>query len=440
MAAASLYGDKIYISVYDVLSEAGFAEQLIESLRDPSKEDAIITKNRQMETQLAELKSAWDQFKYLKTKNNSQSEDESNFLKYQYRAYNSLESWMSQNNLSVILEIKGANVQLESIENEIEILIVQIYETIQELLELLNPKSSTTDYAIYFKGEKDQTYRGSISREELHEGEFRKYISVDRNNGAVMLKKEITKFLQDSGKASAITHNEVYSAIIKIAIQEITEIRLQKEMVRAVASTEHLGRNQDNRLDASEAVALSESAIMALYARYSNIAWETIQSQNPDAQKSIWAQIYGAINRGHIAEAYERYIQDSDPFEEPNIDSDRLMKYLQESLGNDPWYARGDVNLEKQRIQVKSYFDNKDRQLASLYSIINLATSLSTIIRNGLESYLDSAKPNPQTVHQMKALLKKKNAEMSEMASVTATAEYQEALQQIREWVGRLGK
>jgi hypothetical protein len=40
----------------------------------------------------------------------------------------------------------------------------------------------------------------------------------------------------------------------------------------------------------------------------------------------------------------------------------------------------------------------------------------------------------------MEVLLKKKNAEMSEMASVTATAEYQEALQQIREWIGRLGK
>jgi hypothetical protein len=58
-----------------------------------------------------------------------------------------------------------------------------------------------------------------------------------------MLKKEITQFLQDSGKASVITHNEIYSAIIKIAIEEITEIRLQKEMVRAIASTEHLGRS-----------------------------------------------------------------------------------------------------------------------------------------------------------------------------------------------------
>lgn len=439
MATTSLYGDKIYISVYDVLSEAGFAEQLVESLRDPAKENAIRTKNHQMETQLAKLKSAWDQFKYLKTKNNSQSSDESNFLENQYRAYNSLESWMSQNSLSTVLETKGANLQLESIENEIEILIVQIYETVQELLELLNPESSTTDYAIYFKGAKDQTYRGSVSREELHGGELRKYISVGRN-GAVMLKKEITQFLQDSGKASVITHNEIYSAIIKIAIEEITEIRLQKEMVRAIASTEHLGRSQDNRLDAGEAVALSESSIMALYARYSNIAWETIQSQNTDAQKSMWTQIYGAINRGHIAEAYERYIQDSDPFKEPNIDSDRLMGYLQESLGNDPWYARGDVNVGAKRIQVKSYFDNQDRQLASLYSIINLATSLSTIVRQGLEFYLDFAKPNSQAVHQMEVLLKKKNAEMSEMASVTATAEYQEALQQIREWIGRLGK
>jgi hypothetical protein len=138
---------------------------------------------------------------------------------------------------------------------------------------------------------------------------------------------------------------------------------------------------------------------MALYARYSNIAWETIQSQNADAQKSMWTQIYGAINRGHIAEAYERYIQDSDPFKEPNIDSDRLMGYLQESLGNDPWYARGDVNVGAKRIQVKSYFDNQDRQLASLYSIINLATSLSTIVRQGLEFYLDFAKPNSQAVH-----------------------------------------
>lgn len=437
MTTPSLYGDKIYISVYDVLSEAGFCQALVESLRDPAKEASIKEKNRLLEKQLIELKSMWDQFKYLKTKNNSQSEDESNFLQHQYRAYNSLEAWMSQNSLSTVLEAKGAELQLESVENEIEILIVQVYETVQELLEILNPASSTTDYAIYFTGKNNQTYRGTVSREELHNTDLKKYISVGRN-GAVMLKKEITQFLQEQGKASPIIHTEVYDAIIKIAIEEITAIRLQKEMIRAIADTEHLYGERDNRLDAGEAVALSEGAIMALYSRYSNIAWETIQQQNPEVQKSMWTQIYGAINRGHIAETYERYIQDSDPFAEPNIDPNRLMEYLQESLGNDPWYARGDVNTGEKRIQVKSYFDNQDRQLASLFSIINLATSLSTIIRMGMEFYLDLAKPNSQAIHQMEALIKKKNNEMSEMASITATAEYQEALAQIKEWIGNL--
>lgn len=442
MTTPSLYGDKIYISVYDVLSEAGFYDALLESLNDPTKNDNIKQTNDLLEEQLVELKSKWDQFKYLKTKNNSQSEDESNFLQYQYRAYNALEDWMSQNNLSAVLEAKGAELQLESVENEIEILIVQVYETVQKLLEILNPASSTTDYAIYFTGKNNYTYRGTISREELHSEKFKSYISVGRN-GAVMLKKEITQFLQEQeqeGKASPITNTEVYNTIIKIAIEEITAIRLQKEMIRAIAETEHLYGERDNRFDALEAVGLSEGAIMALYSRYSNIAWETIWQQNSNVQKSVWTQIYGAINRGHIAEAYERYVQDSNPFEEPNINPNRLMEYLQESLGNDPWYARGDVNVGGKRIQVKSYFDNQDRQLASLFSIINLATSLSTIVRMGMTYYLDLAKPNSQAKHKMDGLMKKKAKEMDEMASIAATEEYKEALEQIREWVGKLGK
>ena len=427
LKAPSKYSEKIYVTVYDVLEEHGFSEAIVDALADPIKKSRLEHLNDQLDTLLLELKSNWDLYKNLsQQKRTSQSADETNFLKTQYRAYNTLDSWMSYNNISAVLEQKGSELQLDALQTTIENLIMEIYNLIQEILVQMNPQSETTDYAIYFSNN-NTTYRGVVSRDELHNGAYNKYVYIG-SNGAIMMKKEITKLLlQDKEKTSAITNMEVYQGIIKIAIEEIMSIRLQRQMLTDFAAGHHLGAHKDNIYDAGETVALTEDEIMALYARYSNIAQQAVGSSGASA-KNTWTQIYAAINRGHIAEAYERYIQDSDANKEPNIEPERLRSYLEESLGNDPWYSQGDVNST----QVKSFFDNQDRKMASLFSIITLATSVSNIIKHGLSIYLKDFAPNKQTVEQMKNLMKKKREEIDAMASMAAVEPYEQAMEEIR--------
>jgi hypothetical protein len=76
--------------------------------------------------------------------------------------------------------------------------------------------------------------------------------------------------------------------------------------------------------------------------------------------------ISGLINRGHLVEAYERLLRH-------NGEPRSYVYFLAQSLGNDPWYIKGDVD----QVQVKSFLDNApSRQIASLNSIIELGRRL----------------------------------------------------------------
>ena len=113
-----------------------------------------------------------------------------------------------------------------------------------------------------------------------------------------------------------------------------------------------------------------------------------------------FARIYAAINRGHIFEAYENYLQDlSRPTDERYaINTDKAYEYIANSLGNDPWYSQGDVGST----QVKTFFDRKDRQIASLYSIIDLATSLHDILTKGIDEFVKQGPKRLQTYVEKK--------------------------------------
>ena len=316
--------------------------------------------------------------------------------------------------------------------DKISKLIWDLYEQEQVILSLLNKNSQTTEYSIYFFGDGDkEVLRGTISTEELHQhyGDM-VYIA---DNGAVMLKKNIVEYLKEEGKSSLVNFN-IYDEIIKIAIQEITEIRTKQEILRQISSMEHLGDQRDNQYDAGLAVEFSEQDIMALYSRYAGIAIGTVRKTDSNSQNRVWSQIYAAINRGHIAEAYERYYQSD--FDSETIQPEVLQGFLAESLGNDPWYSRGDVNAT----QVKSFFDSQDRKMASLSSIISLATSLSILLKRGIKEYKEIMKPSEKSLKAMDKTLATQRKKMDAMASTMHTKVFQNAMQELENMIINLDK
>ena len=432
LQAPSLYGGKIWVSVYDVLTEAGFTEELLKSLSDPQILNKVEQEIRILDNKLSELQSEWSLYKTLASQSGFQGIDEASFLSAQHYSYNLLDSWAKEYAPSVYLEQQGKDLQYEAIKNKISKLIWDLYEQEQVILSLLNKNSQTTEYSIYFFGDGDkEVFRGTVSTEELHQhyGDM-VYIA---DNGAVMLKKNIVEYLKSEEKSSLVNFN-IYDEIIKIAIQEITEIRTKQEILRQLSSMEHLGDQRDNQYDAGLAVEFSEQDIMALYARYAGIAIETIRKTDPNSQNRVWSQIYAAINRGHIAEAYERYYQSD--FDSETIQPEVLKGFLAESLGNDPWYSRGDVNAT----QVKSFFDSQDRRMASLSSIISLATSLSILLKKGIKEYKEIMKPSTKSIKAMDQALATHREKMDAMASAMHTKVFQNAMKELENMMMRIGK
>ena len=88
-----------------------------------------------------------------------------------------------------------------------------------------------------------------------------------------------------------------------------------------------------------------------------------------------------AYNRGHIAEAFERYIvQAGNQSLEPK--DENIIDYLNKSVENLPWFAGSDITETK--TQVKALF-NSDRayvQIASANTLCELGVELANLFLN----------------------------------------------------------
>ena len=100
-----------------------------------------------------------------------------------------------------------------------------------------------------------------------------------------------------------------------------------------------------------------------------------------------------ALNRGHFVEAYERVRQSRTATGVPQIG---YYQALKDSLGDDPWYIGGDVN----QTQVKSFFDNNDRRIASFDSIIKLGKTLVQLVTIGKDALVSIQKQGAWRIAQ----------------------------------------
>lgn len=282
---------------------------------------------------------------------------------------------------------------IENAEKEIQSVILATFKLEHKMLDKLTKnKTTTADYAIYFySGDSNKEIkRGSISAEDLYNSNF---ITVSKK-GAIMLKKDIIKaenVLQYAENTNSILNESMREDLEKI-IQEaysfFSDIQVQYDNLSATASKLHLGDKMDSEYDAAKsAVENTNRVIQERIAALTNWMFNNQRTKIPNS----------AMNRGHFVEAYERVRQSRNTDGIPQIS---YYQALKESFGDDPWYIGGDVN----QTQVKSFFDGKDRRIASFDSIIKLGHTLISLVTSGKDALESIQKQGAQRIAQKEKL------------------------------------
>lgn len=320
------------------------------------------------------------------------------------------------------------NKELETfIQNE----LLKLMELEQQIIAaLINMKlfedgsiSVVDAYAIYFYGEKNSNGMREIIRGEIRSDDerFKKSLFVDSEgniNLSVSIIKELTEAEQDIIANAKNSENNVYQIYMDNLIREAgafyNDIVKQIQNLLKEAKNEHLGNDKDSKLDASIQADQDKIKVEDIIAQHQeNLRQFLYSNQNSSGLSK------NQINRGHLAEAFERLYQahkDANP-NEPNID---YAKAVEDSLGNDPWYKQGDVGSK----QVKSFFDRNNRQVASFSSLKSLCNNLIIV----LESIISKQKQNTSKIsetakryteiqqQQLKKANQKLNNELTKMA------------------------
>lgn len=277
--------------------------------------------------------------------------------------------------------------------------IIKLWQLEHEIINFLTDgKTETTTYAIYYDIETDiegQDRSGNFLRGELTATEFSKVVNVAKDGSIILKKTDVTKvFQKNPNKTKEYNTNGVWEQLTQLILGNLLE-RLEKwhDELREIDDTarrEHLGRTRFkqyqllNQLfgykDFDKGELYSRAGLTQLYQKY------TLHWNNMYYGISLSKMPY---NRGHIAEAFERYLATQnfkDVSEGGAVPSqDDLIKFLNESVGNLPWFAGGDVLSTK--TQVKSLFgdDGTSVQVASAHSLYNLAKELLMVLNYSKE-------------------------------------------------------
>lgn len=263
--------------------------------------------------------------------------------------------------------------------------ILSAFKIEHKILDIITGgKTETASYAIYFYGSKSgEIIRGEVSAKDLYKSD---YIYVD-DKGNLKLSAKIIKAessfmktissLQD-GSISTATYDRNLAADLEALTAEtysfLKSVQEKYSKIRAVATNRHLGLADDALHDVTRDITQNSNKIFSL-----------IQEKTADMYNFFFlnqgSRPKGRINRGHLAEAYERLLY----ARLAGREAPSYYDALKQSLGNDPWYIAGDVG----DTQVKAFFDKNDRAIASYSSIIALGQTLLGIIRSTKEAIQD---------------------------------------------------
>lgn len=248
----------------------------------------------------------------------------------------------------------------------------------------------TEEYAIYFHGEKHnrgyEVNRGEISSNDQA---FKDSLYADLE-GNLQLSFSITKKLSAASvetianfKDSSNT-NSVYQEYIEGLITEVSTfysniVNRGKQLLKE-GSKQHLGGEKDSELDASLSAYAEQDIVLQIIDQHQQALRNFLY--NNESNKILTGD---RVNRGHLAEAFERLYQ-AHKEAQPNGPQLDYATAVQESLQNDPWYTQPDAG----KVSVKSFLDRNDRQVASFSSLKNLCKNLllvlQAIVRNEKEN------------------------------------------------------
>lgn len=278
------------------------------------------------------------------------------------------------------------NSPIENAKKKQEQLLIKIFLLIHRILDTLSKGTTkTTEYSIYYNTPEQvgsgEFFRRTFTTRELYQaGAF----SINEYGGIVIKRSTILKlhetmkqnekdyqdFLRNNQYTTqARGYQEIANAAIERMVARFHEMDNELSGIGVEATESHLGGKRWERYKFLRDIATWSGQASALYERYMlhNV-------KNVDMRKASY-------NRGHIVEAYERFLK-ANPKSTIHQDSSQFKQYFEESLGNLPWYAGGDVG----NTQVKSLFADSTKyneqsvNVASIKSIVGLMNELLTLL------------------------------------------------------------
>lgn len=267
-------------------------------------------------------------------------------------------------------------------QQELRLLLGKLFVLEHQIMSFLtNHMSDTVNYSIYYTSDfkTGEIARITMSAEQLYEFLDKTGWNVHKNNIRLSY-DQIQKMIADIPlETETVDFSKVARAVIESAKTELASYQKELAELEDISAKEHLGKERWKRYNALRRNVGNATQADLLYTKYTSgvvsaammaeIQNTTHYTSAESALRSVSGQSLG-VNRGHLAEAVERLIQN------PDLD---VSTAVAESLGNLPWYYGGDVNVT----QVKGIFDKRAYvQLSSLSSIVELAAELMIMLTN----------------------------------------------------------
>lgn len=377
-----------------------FSKDLLEAVIKTLEQDAakIAQYKLQLTQKLIEARNAIQKYEMIsqlqKKQQGLQNTDKSyQRLQQNINNFNTLES--AADSLLKSYSESSDQIQLDVAEQTFEMAIINLYSLEHEIVDFLtNGLSATTQYAIYYDASSIPGLQGDATGEffrgEISPQEIKQFFNVT-SSGEIQLRrsKALIDKLQQNFKEDNTGTTKKYStegvwerltlAILGNLQQQLYDWMEQLQVTNSIALKEHLGRKRYRTYDTlnklfgfknfDERIKYASSTLAQVYKKY----------------MLLWNQNYSGFNmqslaysRGHIGEAFERYLVHAGSQTLEPTDED-IITYLNESVNNLPWFAGGDVG----HTQVKTLFgDNSQVQIASAYTICELANELANLFLN----------------------------------------------------------
>lgn len=310
----------------------------------------------------------------------------------------------NNNSSSVALHLSNNQTQDEFLINT----LIQIMDLEHKILSILtNGMTDTTEYQIYYSIKDAEgnikMYSTTIPYSELmSKATFQMAINSDAQFTSLQLQRAdiINNFKQYSQEVS----DKDLKTIADIAEKIIATMEAQLQYLDEIAHKQRLGSKQFKRwrelsallrddfaLANTNSVAafrtksrftkIDDSALLNLqnyYINFGNQMRRIAKLKNNRPTKEEYT-IAASLNRGHMLETLYRMITN------PDMD---IYEALKQSVGNDIWWAKGDVSYtdasgNQRSAQVKAMIgDVTSVNFASLTSILQLAQQLQTILNS----------------------------------------------------------